>query len=177
MSIFTQSVTFVLNHEGRLSDHPSDPGGITNFGISIRFAGSIGLDVDGDGDTDADDIKATTRELAVIVYKDHFWNKLHCDSLPDALAFPMFDSAVNQGTGTAARLMQRALGVKADGHIGPLTIRAATGSSHNEVLHDFMARRAKRYATTPNVETFGRGWFRRLLECHTLALTLLKETT
>lgn len=73
---------------------------------------------------------------------------------------------MNQGARTARKLLQRALGVKADSYIGPVTLGALLHTDTAEVLLDFMARRAKRYARTRGLGRFGRGWYRRLLDVY-----------
>lgn len=164
---FERALAIVLRLEGVLSDDPDDPGGLTKHGVSIRFAGSIGLDLDGDGDTDAADMRALTRAAAAELYRDHFWNRLNCDALPYGLALALFDAGVNQGPRPAARLLQRAAGAVADGFIGPITIAAVTrATGRHALLDDFLARRAKRYAATANFGRYGRGWMRRLFVIH-----------
>ena len=163
---FDSALKVVLKWEGGLVDDPDDPGGVTNHGISIRFAGSIGLDIDGDGKTTRADIVDLTEEDAREIYQREFWMRLRCGSMPRELALCVFDCAVNQGTGAAARLLQRAACVKVDGIVGPKTIQACWERDTYEILLDFMARRAKRYADTRGVEKYGRGWYRRLFDVH-----------
>lgn len=172
---FAAAFDHVLEQEGGLVDHPDDPGGITNHGISIRLAGSIGLDVDGDGDTDADDIKVLTRDYAATVYREHFWDKCRCDTLPPALAFLVFDTAVNQGPRTAITILQDAVGAVTDGVIGPQTIARARERDGAAAVRDFIAWRALAYARTRKIETFGLGWFRRLAHAHRVALKELER--
>jgi len=176
--IWTAALEFVLAHEGGLVDNPADPGGVTKWGISIRFAGSIGLDLDGDGRTTAADIVAMTPETAAGLYRLHFWDKIAGNKLDQAgaggLAFIAFDCAVNQGPRPAARILQRIAGAVPDGLVGPKTIAAAGRiSDPGAALARYAAKRGKRYATTANVETFGEGWFRRLIECHAAAAALI----
>lgn len=177
MHNLSRSIDFVLHHEGGLSQDPRDTGGITNFGISIRFAGSIQFDIDGDGKTTPYDIKALTRTHAVNIYRTHFWDTLYCDLLPAGVDLLAFDGAVNQGVGRITRLLQRATGLKDDGVAGPVT-RAAflalqqAPARHRAVLIELAYRRAKKYAEAPTVGVHGNGWYRRLFEAYTLSLTL-----
>ena len=156
-----------------LVDDPSDRGGITKHGISLAFAGSIHLDINRDGVTDAADIKALTDTEAKELFKLHFWDKCRCDALPVWLALMAFDIAVNQGPGAAAVLMQRALGARPDGVIGTRTIAAAKSAIPSDVLIDLQARRAKRYASAPTFETHGNGWLRRNGRCLIAAMDLI----
>lgn len=170
---FQRALEIILAHEGGLVDDPRDPGGITKFGISIRFAGSVNLDVDGDGRTTGEDIRAVTRSHASSLYHQYFWLALGCDKIGHfGLALLLFDGGVNQGVRTAARRLQRSVGAVDDGVIGPNTLAqvARHGNDVLEVLNDFAARRAKRYAETRNFSIYGRGWMRRLMDVHAAAL-------
>lgn len=113
MRWFDIAVDAVLRHEGGLVDHPQDPGGITHFGISLRFARTLGLrlDLDGDGDVDADDIRKLPRSEAVALYHDEWWARHRIgERLRDqATATKMLDLAVNTGWARAVTLLQRAL--------------------------------------------------------------------
>ena len=112
MSNFEKAVEKVLEHEGGYVDHKDDPGGATNYGISLRFvkqSTGIDLDVDGDGDIDADDIKAMTPEQAKEIYKTEFWEKYGYDKIEDEnVATKVFDMCVNMGPRQAHKLVQRA---------------------------------------------------------------------
>jgi lysozyme family protein len=155
---FEQCVAFVLAEEGQLSRDPLDPGGITKFGISLRFYRTEIYPYATDTD-----ILQLTKERAVAIYKDYFWEPLRCSKLPVGLDLLVFECAINQGRGTAAKLLQRDLGVTADGIIGPITLAAANDYLDiEELLVNYFARRAKRYAETANVAHFGRGWYKRL---------------
>lgn len=162
---FQTSLAFVLKHERGLVDDPDDPGGITNFGISLRFLKS---EVNRYA-TDQDIIRLTP-EAAEELYRIHFWERCRCGDMPAPLALVVFDCAVNQGCGAAAKLLQRSVGVTVDGVIGPITIQAVNDDlAWNGLVVDFAARRAKRYAATRGVEKYGRGWYTRLIEAVRLA--------
>jgi lysozyme family protein len=88
--LFRAAVTNVLISEGGLSDHPNDPGGLTNMGISIRAFPHLGVD----------GIRHLTREKAIAIYHDHYWRRIP-DTLPDDLRWMAFDSAVNHGVSRA----------------------------------------------------------------------------
>lgn len=168
---FNWAVDIVLNEEGGLIDHVRDPGGITNYGISLRFAQSVPdisvdghplLDVDGNGIVDANDIRKLTRDQAKQVYFTQFWKVCRCDQIAsDGLALMLFDMAVNQGRGPAVTTLQHAVGALPDGKLGPKTIAAANSCDVKAAIVEFNARRTMRYATTNNFDTFGLGWMRR----------------
>lgn len=159
---FRLAVEAVLSHEGGLSDDPLDPGGLTRWGISQRAYPEL-------------DIRQLTREQAIDLYREDCWERLRCGDLPPAVAVALFDTAVNQGAGSAVRMLQQSLGVTTDGLIGPRTIAAAYGVPAGDLLVDFLARRAVRYAETPTFPHFGRGWMRRLFSVHTVCLSLSTE--
>ena len=158
---FEYALAAVLRHEGGLADNPHDPGGVTQFGISMRFLKAVGLDPNRDGAVDRLDVLGLTPEAAAPIYREYFWNALRCNILPDGLDLAVFDSAVNQGQGAAAKMLQRAAGAKPDGQIGPNTIAAIRLKDPSDLLLDFMARRCLRYASTPKILIFGSTFWKK----------------
>ena len=171
---FERALAVVLALEGGLADDAGDPGGLTKFGISLRFAGSLGFDADGDGRTTGEDIRALTRDQAAALYGEHFWRPLRCADMPAGLALIVFDGGVNQGRRAIARLLQRAAGAVDDGIVGAGTLRAvgAWHSRPDDLIDEIAARRARRYAQTRNFERYGLGWMRRLMRVHGEARSL-----
>jgi len=148
---FNQAVETVFEHEGGLVDHPDDPGGITNYGISLRWAlqqhkqvGDIALellDFDGDGDVDADDIRQMPRAAAKSAYLKFFWKPNRYDRiLQDHVATKVFDMCVNMGAGQAHKIVQRAVrsatGVKIadDGILGRISLQQINGADSDILL-------------------------------------------
>lgn len=174
---FAECVDFVLRHEGGYVDHPRDPGGATNFGISLRYARSKGamFDLDKDGDVDKDDIVLVRRDMAAQVYKDWFWRDVRADELVPGIDLCTFDYAVNSGPGRAIRGLQSALGVKVDGFFGPGTLAAVRGLKPAQWadIADIMCTERLRFlrglATWPS---FGNGWTTRVNDCRGLALKM-----
>jgi lysozyme family protein len=149
MSNFNRAIENTLKFEGGLVNNANDPGGVTNYGISLRWAvaemKSAGddladlLDVDDDGDMDADDIRSLDEATAKQIYRIGFWDRYHYDRI---VAFPVsekvFDMTVNMGPRQSHRNLQRALRsvgekVEDDGLIGPRT-RAAVNRAHSACL-------------------------------------------
>lgn len=187
-SQFFQDVAldWVLDAEGGFVDDPTDRGGATNLGISINFLrglpdhdgdGFLDGDIDQDGDVDVDDIRRLNHALAAELYYRHFWSPDRCDELPPAVALCLFDGMVNHGPRTARVLVQRALGVTADGNVGPRTRAAAKKVNQRVFLVDYLSYRAKLYAditrSRPEQEKFLRGWFVRLFTLQTYILGVL----
>lgn len=162
-STFDRAMAFVFRYEGGFVDHPNDPGGATNHGISLRFARSLGrlLDLDRDGDVDAADIMLVTPAEAAKVYRERFWNTVRADELPAPIAMVAFDTAINCGPARAARWLQAGLGVAQDGAIGPRTLAAARRAQWGVVVGEMMAQRFIHHASLPTWKDFGVGWSRR----------------
>lgn len=147
---FEWALHVVLHHEGGFVDDRDDPGGATDFGISLRFLktvlgdadedGFADGDIDRDGDIDVDDIRELDLDDVAKLYEKMFWKKAKCDKIKSAMiATKVFDMAVNMGQGQAWRIVQRAantLGsfLTVDGKAGTKTLAAV-----NSLLdRDFM---------------------------------------
>lgn len=176
-SAFARAQAFVTRMEGGFVNHPADPGGATNYGISLRFLQSQGVavgDLDGDGDIDVDDIRALTPETAADILRKNFWDPLKLDRLPAALALVLYDTAVNMGTGKARRLAQQALGVEVDGKWGPKTWKALMSCNGIHTARAILELRRDAYTDlvveNRKLEAFYTGWMRR---CTSLEKELL----
>ena len=182
MSNFETAVEKVLEHEGGYVDHANDPGGATNYGISLRFvkqSTGIDLDVDGDGDIDADDIKAMTPDQAKEIYKTEFWEKYGYDMIENSdVATKIFDMCVNMGPRQAHKLVQRACNAATnskdlveDGILGNKSFEAvneiglALTSSSASLLDPIREVQSNFYKTLaekkPKLQVFLKGWLRR----------------
>jgi len=148
MSNFDEAIEFVLANEGGLSNDPADPGGLTNFGISQKQYPAL-------------DIKNLTREDAVQIYQDDYWNKFqYRDITSQRVATKLFDAAVNMGPVRAVRLLQLAVNVQADGVLGVQTIAAVNAADEGSLMDEFKAQLAKYYCDL-NKPEFMLGWLRR----------------
>lgn len=119
----------IVAREGGYVNDPDDPGGATNFGVTIHTMRALGLDLDRDGDVDAADVRKLTRNQAVDIFIKHYFEKPRINLLPEALQATVFDMQVNAG-GNAIKILQRVLRefgeeVSVDGALGPNTARAA----------------------------------------------------
>ena len=146
---FDQCFAKLICHEGELSNHTADKGGLTKYGISQRAYPAL-------------DIAALTLDTAKEIYRRDYWSRAQCDRLPPALAFQVFDGAVNSGIGTSIRWLQAAAGVAQDGVVGPLTIRAVGDKDPAVMLARFNGERLKFMASLSTFDVFGRGWARRI---------------
>lgn len=119
----------IVAREGGFVNDPDDPGGATNFGVTIGTMRRLGLDLTGDGQVGEADVRALSREQAVEIFLEHYYRRPGIAALPEAVQPSVFDMYVNAG-GNAVRILQRLLiamgfDLAVDGVIGPQTIRAA----------------------------------------------------
>lgn len=150
---FGEAFDRLIGHEGGYVDHPDDPGGETNWGVTLRTAREAGY---------TGDMRDLTREQAREIYRVAYWGRARCEEFDGAIAFQLFDAAVNHGVGNAIRFLQRAAGVADDGVIGPVTMKAVKSMAVTDVLARFNAERLEFYTQLSTWPTFGRGWARRV---------------
>jgi lysozyme family protein len=158
------AIAHVLCAEGGYVDDPLDRGGKTRFGISQKAYPDL-------------DIARLTREQAEAIYYRDYWLSIRGDRLAHAVAFSVFDCAVNQGVGTAAKLLQRALSVDADGIIGSRTLAMASVFNEADLCRLFCDLRVKHYCETvkndPALSRFIYGWVSRALNVRNRSLNLI----
>lgn len=146
---FDDAFEIVLGHEGGFVDHPADPGGATNFGISQRaYPG--------------EDIRGMTVERAKEIYRRDYWGPAGCDALPPGIRLHVFDAAVNSGPRAAAKWLQRAVGETEDGVVGPRTVQAASSIPTPRLVARFSGIRLEALTSLPTWVAFGKGWARRI---------------
>ena len=110
------------------------------------------------------DIKNLTSEDIKAIYKRDWWDKLGLDKYPQALPYQLFDMAINSGWHNAAETLQRAIGVKADGVIGKVTMAKLASLDKNDILMLFLAERLEFMTNLSTWGTYGRGWARRIAQ-------------
>lgn len=152
----------IIAHEGGYVDHPQDPGDATNLGVTIGTLRKIGIDKDGDGDSDVVDLRMLTVKDATSVFKRFYADPVQADLLPDGLDYAMTDFAVNSGPVRAAQHLQRILGVADDGNIGPKTIAALGLRNTVDVINLLCDSRLKFLHSLRTWRTFGKGWMARV---------------
>jgi lysozyme family protein len=148
-----------LKWEGGYVNHPADPGGPTNFGVTQRvydgYRGGKGLP--------KQSVRYIGQGEVQAIYGQLYADKIRFDDLPAGIDLAVFDAAVNSGPGQAAKWLQRALGVKVDGVIGPATILAAsTAPNKLAIIRGVCDLRLAFMRRLKTFETFGRGWVRRV---------------
>ncbi len=173
MAKFYQAIHVVIKHEGGFSNHPSDKGGPTNYGISLRFLKQKGIredsDFNNDGIVDLEDVHLVDLDLAVEIYKKHFWDKYHYkDIKSQKVANKVFDLSVNMGPRRAHILLQWALRscgqiLIIDGIVGPITLDALHHCDEEILLASYRSEAAgfyRRIARGDN-KKFLTGWLNR----------------
>ena len=154
-----KSLEVILHHEGGYVNHPKDPGGETNMGVTKRVYEDFG---------GTKDMKELTREDVEPIYKKNYWDRVKGDDLPEGLDLCIFDFAVNAGPGRAAKFIQRLVNTTVDGGIGPNTLKCI--NDHVEhygvstTIDQYQSERQNYYEGLSTFETFGRGWTRRVDE-------------
>jgi lysozyme family protein len=152
---FDTAFALLLGHEGDFSDHAADLGGKTRFGITEAVARQAGY---------TGDMRALPVDLAKRIYLDSYWRPVRADDLPPGVRYIVFDGAVNSGPAQSALWLQRALGVTADGVIGPKTLAAAYAKDAQQLKTAILAQRLRFMTSLTNWPAFSRGWARRIAD-------------
>ena len=169
---YQKCLAMILHHEGGYVNHPKDPGGMTNLGVTKRvYEDWVGYSVS------EHTMQYLTEEDVAPIYKKNYWDRIKADELPSGLDLCVFDFGVNAGTGRAAKYLQNLIGTVADGGIGPNTLRALANYVDSEgvesAIKNYQAERQSYYEKLKTFETFGRGWTRRVEETTESALEMI----
>ena len=158
----------ILHHEGGYVNHPKDPGGETNLGVTKRVYEEFG---------GTKDMKDLTVEDVAPIYKKGYWDKMKGDDLPNGLDLCVFDFGVNAGPGRAAKYLQTMIGTVADGGIGPNTLAKlkeyVDENGIEKTIENYQQNRQRYYEKLSTFATFGKGWTRRVDETTELAKTMV----
>jgi len=169
-SNFENCLAKLLVHEGGYVNHPSDPGGMTNLGVTARvWQEWVGHEVD------EKQMRALTPEMVAPLYKRKYWDACRSDDLVSGVDYAVFDVAVNSGAGRAIKFLQSCVGVDADGGFGPRTLAAVKVAEQDpaRLIELYCAKRLEFLQSLKTFETFGKGWSRRVAEVKDKALTMV----
>ena len=173
MSNFDECLKLVLHHEGGYVNHPKDPGGETNMGVTKRVYEKWCME----NDLEQKDMKDLEFDDVAPIYKKNYWDRVKADQLPEGLDLCVFDFGVNAGPGRAAKYLQTMIGTVADGGIGPNTLAkvAEYVEEHGlaKAIDNYQEARQSYDETLSTFATFGRGWTRRVDETTQLAKTMI----
>jgi len=167
-SNYDKCLKIILHHEGGYVNHPKDPGGETNLGVTKRVYEEWG------GKKNMKDLKVA--DVAPI-YEKNYWGRCKCDSLPAGLDLCVFDFGVNAGTKRAGIYLQKMVGATPDGAVGPNTLKQVDawikehGVEH--AVKSYQEARQGYYERLSTFKTFGRGWTRRVTETTETALKMI----
>lgn len=159
MNEFEKSLAKVLVHEGGYVNHPKDPGGATNQGVTQR----VYDDYRRSAKLLLQSVKLMANSERDVIYRMRYWALAKCDVLPVGVSYVVFDGAVNSGVAQSAKWLQRALGVKADGVIGVETLNAVRShENHDQLIAKIVALREQFLRALKTWKVFGKGWMARL---------------
>lgn len=165
-----QTIKLVFGSEGGYSNHPKDPGGATKYGITAATLGSwrkLGRKAT------PLEVQSLTLAEAMQILDRQYAQPIHFAELPAGLDYAVFDFAVNSGPSQAAKILQRILGVGADGFIGARTIEAIAGHNVEDLINDLCDDRMKFLRTLETWPTFGKGWTNRVSDVRNGALKMV----
>jgi lysozyme family protein len=139
MQTVRQIAEQIVAREGGFVNDPDDPGGATNFGVTIHTMRRLGLDLDGDGQVDVADVRALTRAQATDIFIEHYFRRPRIAEVPEALQASLFDMYVNAGANavTILQALLREMGydLAADGVLGPMTLAAVRDAAAPDPRH------------------------------------------
>ena len=166
-SSYDEALRRVLVHEGGYSNHPSDPGGPTNWGITIHDARAYWKK-----EATTADVRSMPVHVAKDIYRSKYWDAMCCDNLPTGVDYAVFDYGVNSGIARAARVLQRLVGAGVDGEIGPDTIAATARAKPAKLINQICDERLAFLQGLKTWSVFGNGWGRRVHEVRAAAVAM-----
>lgn len=169
VSDYAPSLKEVLGHEGGYTNEATDPGGPTNWGITIFDARMYWKQ-----DANAADVKAMPLSVAKTIYKQKYWDKVRGDALPAGIDYCVFDYGVNSGVVRAVKLLQTLLGVPVDGVMGQWTLDALAAKIRSKdtlvtLINLYQDKRLAFLQGLHHWPTYKNGWSRRVVEVRVLA--------
>lgn len=169
---FLNVLPYVFGEEGGYVNHPADPGGHTNMGITLATLSAwMGTKAS------AADIRNLSQKTAADIYKKNYWDKIAGDVLPAGIDYAVFDFAINSGPARAAKALQKIAGTTQDGIIGDQTLSALNLRDPASVINNLCDLRQDWLQTLSAFKTFGKGWTARVKRVRSRSLALVKENS
>lgn len=161
---FDTAFEHMLKEEGGYTNHPRDPGGMTNLGVTKQvWEEWVGHPVDEKA------MRSLTPEMVKPLYKRKYWDKIQGDDLPEGIDMIVFDTAVNSGPGRAIKFLQGCVGTDMDGALGPKTMAAVRAVETKRLVEDYAKRRLSFLHELPTWDAFGKGWSNRVARVQNVA--------
>ena len=165
---FDEALARLLAHEGGYTNHPDDPGGPTNFGITIADYRKYVKP-----DAGAADVRAMTIDEAKAIYRARYWAAQRCDELPAGVDYAVFDYGVNSGIGRSGKVLRRMLSMPDTTHkISDDVIAAARQADAKALVAAICDERLRFLKALKTWPVFGKGWGRRVAEVKAAALEM-----
>ena len=171
-SNFEQCLKHLLVHEGGFVNHPDDPGGMTNLGVTKQvWEEWVSHPVS------EKEMRNLTPLMVSALYKRKYWDACHADDLIPGLDYAVFDLAVNSGVGRAIKLLQSCVGATPDGGYGSITSALVKKESSDPVklIELLCAKRLEFLTSLKAFPIFGNGWSRRVAEVKEVSLEMAKN--
>lgn len=159
---FDTAVEKVIATEGGYTNDPRDRGNWTTGVIGKGKCNGTKYGISAMSYPDLDIINLT-KENAKSIYKTHYWDANHLDKLNPILAVQVFDAAVQHGSTTAIKLLQKLIGVNADGVLGNGTLKTIEFLNQKVLTIRYIAKRLEYYASLKTFSTYGKGWTNRMV--------------
>lgn len=173
---FSWAFAAVLKHEGGYVNHPRDPGGMTNLGVTKR----VWDDWAGRQSTE-EEMRSLTPEMVEPLYRARYWDAVQGDALPSGVDYAIYDFGVNSGPQRAAIIAQRVARVTQDGSIGPKTLAAIEAYCDEHGAKNFILVYSKAresfLRSIAAFDVFGRGWMRRVGDVEAMASRMAGKET
>jgi lysozyme family protein len=155
-----------MSYEGLFVNDTRDPGGPTNYGITFATLRAIRKSAT------VQQLRALTPDDAQAIYRTLYYVPVGAELLPAGVDLMAGDMAVNAGVLASARILQQALGLTQDGHVGPVTIRAAVAADPTSLIVAMGVLQASFYRGLGNFSAFGTGWLNRVRDRQIAALSM-----
>ena len=171
---FDACLKHLLMHEGGFVNHPQDPGGVTNLGVTARvWEEWVGHPVD------EKQMRALTPALVAPLYRKKYWDACRANELVSGLDYAVFDVAVNSGVGRAIKLLQSCVGATPDGGYGSITAALVKKAEQDpaRLIELYCAKRLEFLESLKTFIIFGKGWSRRVAEVKEAALKMARDTS
>jgi lysozyme family protein len=168
---FAASLAAVLKEEGGYANHPKDPGGATNFGITQRVYDAWR----NNNGKPPRSVKMIEKAEVDTIYYQQYWVMVRGDQLPAGVDLAMFDYGVNSGPSRAIKELQRVLGVKVDGVPGNVTLSTVGAANPIKVVNDLLDARMRFLKDLSTFGTFGKGWVVRVSRVRAQAMEMARQ--